>query len=290
MNVCLILFNRPDTVARVFASIRQARPGRLFLVADGPRPTHPGDVELVTASRRVVEHVDWPCDLQRNYSDVNLGCARRVASGLDWVFAQVEQAIILEDDCVPHPDFFPYCEALLEKYRHDERIMAISGDNFQDGQTRGDASYYFSRYMHCWGWASWRRAWQLFDYDLTDWPAARAGGLLGKRSLSEAERRYWTEEFDDTYHGAINTWAYRFMFCCWLHNGLTALPNVNLVSNIGCRSDATHTREPTPLANLPVGEIGPLRHPQAVSRCIEADEYTAQHVYQRRWHHRTGCA
>jgi hypothetical protein len=155
--IAFFIFNRPDTTARVFEAIRQAQPSKLLVVADGPRSTRPGEAEKCAATRAIIDQVDWECEVLTNYSDVNLGCRHRVSSGLDWVFEQVEEAIILEDDCLPHPTFFRFCEELLEWYRHDHRIVAISGDNFQNGHQSGEFSYYFSRYVHIWGWATWRR-------------------------------------------------------------------------------------------------------------------------------------
>ena len=149
--VAFIIFNRPDTTKRVFAEIAKARPPKLLVIADGPRADHPADVEKCAAVRAIIDGVDWDCEVLKNYSDVNLGCKRRVSSGLDWVFDTVEEAIILEDDCLPHPTFFRFCEEMLEKYRDDKRIAMISGDNLQFGRKRTGYSYYFSRYPHIWG-------------------------------------------------------------------------------------------------------------------------------------------
>src|SRR5579871_4386735 len=161
--VALIVFNRPDTTRQVFQEIRRVRPPVLLVVADGPRRDHPEDEQLCRETRAVAEEVDWPCQVLTEYSDVNLGCRHRPASGLDWVFSQVEEAIILEDDCVPHPSFFRFCSELLSRYRDDARIGTIAGTNVQGGRKRGGASYYFSKYPTIWGWASWRRAWALYD-------------------------------------------------------------------------------------------------------------------------------
>ncbi len=176
--VVVIIFKRTDTTEKVFEAIRLAKPPKLFVIADGPRADHPGEAEKCEAARAIIERVDWECEVLKNYSDTNLGCAKRVSSGLDWVFSNVEEAIILEDDCVPHLTFFPFCEELLEKYRYDTRIASISGQNVQFGRERTNYSYYFSRYNHCWGWATWRRAWQHFDFDMKLWPEIKKGHLL----------------------------------------------------------------------------------------------------------------
>lgn len=230
--VALMIFNRPDTTTRVFEAIRAARPARLLVVADGPRPDRAGEADQCAAARAVINHIDWNCDVVTNYAETNLGCKRRIASGLDWVFNTVEEAIILEDDCVPHPDFFPFCAALLEKYREDERVMMIAGTN---SLLKLDIpeSYLFSRYFSVWGWATWQRAWKNYDVNLGRW--GKLGGqkqleyLFPQRYVVE----YLTRSFDAVQSGRIDTWDYQWSFCCLFNSGLSAVPRVNLISNIG---------------------------------------------------------
>jgi hypothetical protein len=277
--VVFLIFRRPDLTDRVFQAIRQTQPKTLLVVADGPR--NEAEAELCRQARAVTEQVDWNCEVLRNYADANLGCRKRVSSGLDWAFEQVEEAIVLEDDCLPHHSFFDYCNELLEKYRNDQRVWCISGDNFQDGQWRGDGNYYFSNYNHCWGWATWKRAWQQYDHSLANWPAFRDGRYLEGILDSKLEVEYWQNIFEQLYSlGQPNTWAYAWTFTCWLHRGLTALPNVNLVSNIGFRSDGTHiVSEESSLANMPTQDISKLRHPQYTARDHVADIYTFDHHF-----------
>lgn len=272
--VVFLVFNRPDVTERVFERIREAKPEQLFVVADGARIDRPGESEKVAATRAITERVDWPCEVHRNYSEINLGCGRRVSSGITWAFEQVEEAIILEDDCLPHPSFFHYCAELLQRYRDDERVMTISGDNFQRGIRRGDASYYFSKYMHCWGWATWRRAWQHFAPGIDFWPDVRESGCLSAVCFDDKEREYWTGIFERVYTGEIDTWDYPWLLCIWMQSGLNALPNVNLVTNIGFGADATHTRGELSDAVLPVADIGPLTHPRFLCRNADADALT----------------
>lgn len=284
--IALVIFNRPDLTKRVFQSIAQVRPRQLFVVCDGPRPNVPGEAALVAASRAVLEKVDWPCELLTNYSQTNLGCKRRVATGLDWIFQMVEEAIILEDDCIPDPTFYTFCEQLLERFRNDDRIAAISGNNFQNGRSRTPHSYYFSKYFHCWGWASWRRVWKTFDADMQSWPAFRQSRGLRKWRNSVGEEAYWEQIFDATFNGKIDSWAYGWLYNCWRHDGLTILPDVNLVSNIGFRADATHTRNGDGrFANLPTVPIGRLDHPREISCNIEADKHTFAQNFRpaKRW-------
>lgn len=279
--VVFIIFNRPDTTARVFEIIRQVKPSKLYIIADGPRINKPSDLEKCAATRAIVEQVDWECEVIKNYSDLNMGCKDRVYSGLNWVFNTVEEAIILEDDCLPHPTFFRFCQELLEKYRKDSRIMTISGNNFQFGRRRTDDSYYFSRYNHCWGWATWRRAWQYYDNEMKLWPMIEANYLLQSILEDKSTLKYWKKHFNYAYDESINTWAYRWTFACWVQNGLTILPNVNLVSNIGFNSDATHTKSSSRLANLPIEATNfPLQHPAFVIRDLQADKLTQFQVIE----------
>lgn len=276
--IVFLIFRRPDLTARVFEAIRKAQPSKLFVVADGPRDA--SEPQLCQQARAVTEQVDWDCEVLRNYADTNLGCRKRVSTGLDWVFEQAEEAIILEDDCLPHPSFFRYCQELLKRYREDERIWCISGNNFQDGQQRGDGSYYFSNYNHCWGWASWRRAWQLYDHHLTHWPDVRDGRYLEGILDSDLEVQYWQNIFERLYSlGEPNTWDYAWTLTCWLNRGLTVLPNVNLVSNIGFRSDGMHTKSDSLLANMPMKDIGELKHPVFIARDRAADMYTFETIF-----------
>jgi hypothetical protein len=282
VTVALIIFNRPALTARVFEAIRKARPPKLLVVADGPRPNQPGEAEKCAAARAIIEKVDWPCEVLKNYSDTNLGCKLRPSSGLDWVFQSVPEAIILEDDCLPQPSFFPFCEELLEKYREDERIMLISGDNFQFGRRRTAYSYYFSRYPHTWGWASWRRAWKLMDPDIKLWPEIRDGGWL-EDMLADHPRNWgntWRANFEDVYKGNNSIWDYQWTLACWANSGLTVLPNMNLVSNIGFGADAIHTTGPSPFANLPLEQMTfPLSHPPFVIRDTQADDLTQRTMF-----------
>jgi hypothetical protein len=279
--VALFIFNRPEMTIRVFETIRQVRPLKLLVVADGPRADRPGEAEKCMAARGVIERVDWDCEVLKNYTELNLGCRKRVSSGLHWVFETVDAAVILEDDCVPHPTFFRFCSELLAKYRDDERIMAISGNNFQFGRRRNQDSYYFSRYSHIWGWATWRRAWQHYSVDMKLWTEIRDASWLQDLLLEPHAVKYWTEIFQATYEGRIDTWDYQWLFTCWIQSGLIILPNVNLVSNIGFDAVATHTTASSPLGNMPVAAMSfPLRHPSFVIRDTQADSFTQDNVFQ----------
>jgi hypothetical protein len=282
--VALIIFKRPDTTEKVFEAIRRARPPKLFAIADGARSEQPGESQKCAEVRAIIDRVDWDCEVITNYSETNLGCKLRPATGIDWVFQQVEEAIILEDDCLPDPTFFTFCDEMLARYRHDERIMAIAGSNFQFGSKRTNDSYYFSRYPHCWGWATWRRAWQHFDLDMQLWPLVRDGNWLQDIFDNDLEIKYWQNNFQGVYDRTIDTvWDYQWTFACWVQNGLTILPNVNLTTNIGFGVDATHTDTnmmESRLANMPVEAITmPIQHPQFVMRDSLSDRLTNENVF-----------
>jgi hypothetical protein len=278
--VAFLIFNRPETTRRVFAEIARAKPPVLLVVADGPRDGVGGEAEKCKAARAVIEGVDWDCEVLTNYADDNMGCKRRVSSGLNWVFETVEEAIVLEDDCLPHPSFFPFCEELLETYRADERVMMLSGDNFQFGRRRANDSYYFTRFVHIWGWATWRRAWRHYDLEMKFWPELRETRWLADILGHEEAANYWRQIFELVYTNRIDTWDYQWAFACWAQNGLSIVPEVNLVSNIGFGAAATHTRPDSlvnKLENLPTGEMPlPLKHPPYMMRHSEADQFTFQ--------------
>jgi hypothetical protein len=226
--VLFLVFNRPETTKQVFEAIRQAKPPRLYVAADGPRANREGEAARASQVREIATAVDWPCELKTLFRDENLGCKNAVSSGIDWFFENEEQGIILEDDCLPHPDFFTFCETLLNRYASDERVWVVTGDNFQDGQQRSDGSYYFSRYNHVWGWASWRRAWTKRDMNIQFWPNWRESPEWKAWLPDRVERKYWTKIFDQMYRQEIDTWDYPWTASVWFHGGLSATPNVLL--------------------------------------------------------------
>ena len=220
--IAFCIFNRPELTRRVFQSIAQAKPKTLYVIADGARPDHADEQELVNLSRAVIEQVDWDCDVKTNFFSANLGCKQRMASGLSWAFQQSEELIILEDDCLPHPSFFGFCDQLLDRYRNDERIMMISGVNFQPAPN-SPHSYYFSRWPHIWGWASWRRAWNHFDVDVASWPEIKESQQLMSAFGSDQEYQHWAAILDRQHAGDIDTWDFPWAYACWINRGLSIL-------------------------------------------------------------------
>ena len=271
--VALLLFRRPEETARVFERIREVRPSRLFLIADGPRSGNEEDARGCEQARAVVGRVDWPCEVVRDFADENLGLKRRISTGIDRVFEEVEEAIILEDDCLPHPSFFPYCAELLDRYRDDERIVHIAGSQLLP-TAPSSGSYHFSRYVHVWGWATWRSAWSHFDVELADWRAAsdaeREDGLRATFE-EQPERRFWRFVWDNVPE--IDNWDAQWSYVA-LSRGLLAVnPNRNLISNVGFADDATNaTADPLGIAGRSLEGLDvPLEHPPAVARDERAD-------------------
>jgi hypothetical protein len=273
--VVLIIFRRPDLTARVLKAIGAVRPRTLLVVADGPRPDRPDDADACAAARAVIDRVDWDCEVVQNYSDVNLGCGRRPATGISWALDRVGEAIILEDDCVPHPTFFQFCEEMLARYRDDERVVHIGGSTYQRRPIPTPYSYAFSQYPSAWGWATWRRAWRHFDASLKLWSELRKTSWLKDIVGDERAVRYWSREFETAFErdGNVSYWDHQWTFACWASKGLSIAPRLNLVSNIGCGPDGTHTLSTDdPIGNVPAQAMTfPLEHPPHVIQNREWD-------------------
>ena len=265
-------FNRPETTARVFDAVRSYRPLALFVALDGPRPDRPGEDDRCSAVRAIVHEINWPCNVEYLLHEENLGCRRAMTEAIDWFFDQVEEGIILEDDCLPSPGFFDFAEALLDRYRTDERVWMICGTNVLRRWRPTEASYHFAPYGAVSGWASWRRAWQHADTGLAS---------LDSQSRVAEARRSWGEARWDAVHpqllgvveGRIDTWDYGWHFTYASHGGLAAFPAENLVTNIGYGPDATHTKRGRDrLARLPAGRLdAPLIHPATVEPDLDYD-------------------
>jgi hypothetical protein len=275
--VVLIIFNRPDTAKRVFEAIRAAKPKQLLVVADGPRAGRPGEAEKCAATRAIIDGVDWDCEVFRDFSETNLGCKDRVASGISWAFGIVDRAIILEDDCVPSGSFFPYCDELLGRYERDERVMMVSGANHLFGEAEVEDSYYFSRYAHAWGWATWRRAWNKFDLEMRLWLEIRKRKLFDQYFPKKSERYYWEALLRYVYEGNIDTWDYQWVYSIWANSGLCIAPKRNLVKNIGFHAEATHTKGESVFSTLEAGAMElPLSHPAMVLASADRDALEAR--------------
>ena len=271
--VLLLTWRRLNTTRLLIEALRPLAPTQLYVASDGPR--NAAESVQVQATRELIaREVDWPCVLETRYVDYTQGCQLGPSSAISWFFDQEEEGIVLEDDCIPHPDFFSFCQTLLERYRFDTRIWCISGDNFQDGHWRGEASYYFSRYNHCWGWASWRRCWRHYAQHAEIWQTVSASPSLQQAMFEDPlERRYWIEIWAKLFdQGVPDSWAYRWSLVCMANSGLTALPNRNLVTNIGFGEEATHTAGQE--VSVALEGLSRLKHPLLACRDAQADAYS----------------
>lgn len=257
--VLFLVFNRPEQTARVFGAIRSARPKKLFVAADGPRKARIGEEEVCARTRAIATAVDWPCEVTTLFRDENLGCGPAVSGAITWFFEQVEEGIILEDDCLPHQDFFPYCQTLLERYREEPRVATIAGTHFLPATLPYQHSHYLSKYFQMWGWATWRRTWRHYDFKLASLSDSEWWELLQRTHPISVEAGYWREVYRALTSGNIDTWDFQMYFCCWRLGAAHIMPGRNLISNLGYEGNATHTNFPSPMGNLPTHSlsIGP---------------------------------
>ena len=279
--VLILAFNRPDRVRALIDRLRQVAPQQVYLAVDGPRPNRPADIHLVEQTRRSVDAIDWPCEVHTLFQDRNLGCGRGVSTAITWFFEHVPEGIILEDDVLPRIEFFDYCTELLDRYRDDPRVFAISGSNFVPAeQITTDGSYRFTHITHVWGWATWRRSWNEYRFDIRDW---RRRLPLGRRWPATGgnlrDFLYWSAVLAWVSRGHIDTWDYQLNLAQMSAGGLCATANVNLVDNLGFTDEATHTERPS-VTVRPSSQLEfPLRHPQVVQD-LDADRWYSRQVFR----------
>ncbi|MBC7888321.1 MAG: hypothetical protein H7Z13_10575 [Ferruginibacter sp.] len=269
--ILFLVFNRPDTTKQVFEQIKKARPKQLFVAADGPRLTKAGEADICAATRQIIEEgVDWDCELKTLFRDENLGCGKAVSQAIDWFFENVEEGIILEDDCLPDHSFFRFCEELLEKYRFDEKIMSVSGSNLLGAWKAEEQSYFFG-HGGIWGWATWRRAWKMYDRNMKDWPDAAIKERIKKAIKTTQWYDYYYPMFESAHNSSLDTWDAQWFYTILLHEGTSISPSVNLVKNIGFNIGGTHTTGSNDLiTNLSVTAMEfPLTHPHNVNADVE---------------------
>jgi hypothetical protein len=230
--VLFLIFNRPDTTQIVFDEIKKAKPPRLYVAADGSRKDKEGEMEKCQQTREIIKQVDWQCEVKTLFREENLGCGKAISSGIDWFFENEEDGIILEDDCVPEQSFFGFCEKMLDFYKDDERIMMISGTNYDIDASNYEFSYFFANYYTIWGWATWRRAWKLYDRDIKNWDDFK--------NRKQLEYLFSDKKIADYYSGMVDflntgfdTWDIQWWITCIVQYGLAVVPRENLISNIG---------------------------------------------------------
>jgi GT2 family glycosyltransferase len=280
--VLFVIFNRPDTTEKVFSVIKQYQPEKLYIASDGSRNSKPHEKEIVEHTRQLVlDGIDWECEVKTLFRKTNVGCGYGVSGAISWFFEQEEQGIILEDDCYASPSFFLYCEELLIKYSHHDQIKMIGGNNFQKGNQRGEGSYYFSHYPTTWGWATWRRAWTLFNSDASNATADIKSGKLDHVLRSPQEKKYWVRSLRIADNNKNKIWDYQFYYEIWINKGICITPNKNLVVNLGFFDNGTHyfLKDSTKL-NVKCENLDfPLVHPQ--NRIVNkiADKFTFDNFY-----------
>jgi hypothetical protein len=272
--ILFIVFNRIDTTQRVFNEIKKRQPRFLYIAADGPRSDKEGEAEKCQQVRDIIKQIDWDCELKTLFRNENLGCAKGPSTAITWFFENEEQGIILEDDCLPHPDFFIYCEELLEKYKNQENVALIGAINFQDGIKRGDDSYYFSAHPHIWGWASWRRTWAGYDLFLKNYSLEEYKKALFRYYPSGNVTKSYIDTFQIMKKQGNDAWDYQLTAHIWREHGICIIPNVNLVLNIGFGDNSTHTKNmDKTYSAVQLSSILPLTHPSEIKRNLEADNY-----------------
>ncbi len=279
--VAFIIFNRPDNTRKVFEQIRVLKPDKLYIIADGPRASHPDDIIKCEETRKVGDSVDWDCQVYKSFSKANLGCGQRVFTGLNWVFEHETCAIILEDDCNPAQPFFRFCDELLRKYKDDTRVMHISGNNYNEEQVVGNASYFLSRYGHIWGWATWARAWKLFDFSMKTWPQARDEKILSNYFTTPQEVKFFTSIFDQYYLNDRLPWGYRWFYNRVINGGLSVVPALNLVTNIGHTGTHSSQRNSSHYRNV-AHNFKITSHPEFIIQNNSYDVYHFNHHICRR--------
>ncbi|MFH1360098.1 MAG: hypothetical protein ABIJ41_03565 [Candidatus Omnitrophota bacterium] len=280
--VLFLVFNRPELTAKVFNEIKKAKPKRLFIAADGSRPGVKGEKEKIDRVKEIVSHVDWACEVKTLFREKNAGCKIAVSSAINWFFEQVEEGIILEDDCLPSNSFFFFCQELLERYRKDERIMQITGSNYGYVDPAFPYDYFFTKYAVIWGWATWKSAWSKMDLDLPYLEECITLSFLDTVYFSKGEILKSINDFKKYKKGRIDTWDYPWNFSMITHNGLAVVPRLNLITNIGFDGDSTHTgniRDPRIKSILSDFSSWPLNHP---SYCVKNSHFDHLVSRQRR--------
>lgn len=276
----MVIFNRPETTRQVFETVRKMNPEKLFVIADGPRKDHPDDFAKCKETRSIIDGVDWPCEVYRKYSDDNLGCCKNPWMGFKWVFSQTERAIVLEDDIIADPSFFQFCDDMLERYADNPRVMSINGTNYA-GHTQCDTSYFFSRYIIPWGWASWSRTWEHYDIDMKRWADPEVQKSVKARLTSSqfmVKNAMYSHYMNQGDHSTV--WDLQYEFSILSNDGLVVVPKDNLVTNIGFGEDATHTSKSSENDTIQSNTMHfPLIHPDLLEPNEQFDSLLYQKLY-----------
>jgi len=278
--VLFLVFKKVEATRAVFNEIRRAKPTKLFIGADGPRKNNNDDYLKCQEVKKIFEQIDWDCEVKTLFRKENLGSRVAESSAINWFFDNVDQGIILEDDCLPNQFFFWYCQELLGKYKNDNRIMHISGNNFFFGLKNLQDSYYFSKFSSSWGWATWKRAWRLYDANMESFLEFKTSRQLDNVVDGEKNRNYWLKLFQQVYDRKIDAWDYQWQYALFAQNGLSIIPGVNLVSNIGFSSDGTYCKDNNDiLSGIKTEEISELKHPLFIIQNKELDDFVFKNIH-----------
>ncbi len=279
--VLFLIFNRPETTEKVFQQIKLVKPGKLYIAADGPRSNISGEDAICKETKELIlKNIDWDCEIKTLFRDKNIGCKYAVSGAIDWFFKNEDEGIILEDDCLPNVDFFRFCDMMLNYYKNDIRIRHIGGVNLQFGNLRGEYSHYFSNLSHVWGWATWRRAWEDYDVELSKYKNLNIEKQIGNIFYNKLAVKSWLEIYKLLFSNKINTWDYQWAFTNFFNNGLSVIPNKNLISNIGFGEKSTHTTNPNDkYSKMEVVELGEITYPIVILPDKEADLFTLENNF-----------
>lgn len=270
--ILFIIFNRPEHTQKVFEQIRKQQPKSLFIAADGPRLSNKHDVQLCDETRKIVSNIDWECNVQTLFHEKNLGCGLAPATAISWFFTQVDEGIILEDDCIPNQSFFGYCKNLLQKYKYNDEVMMICGTSYQP-KPLDNNSYYFSKYPHVWGWATWKSAWEKYNFYLLNESRAQQATVINKTFHIKREQALWKNNMLMIENG-LDAWDFQWMYWMWKNDGLCIIPWKNMISNIGFGDFATHTFDQHSIqADMENHGIDIIYHPKKIENHIKADNY-----------------
>ena len=280
--IVYVCFNRPEITKKTFEHIKKIKPSKLFLILDGPRKNNKQDKIRCLKVKKIVQDINWDCKLYRNFSKENLGLKNRFFTGLDWVFNNTNEAIILEDDCLPHKDFFYFCEAMLKKYKNSDRVKFITGNNFQNSnEIEVDEDYYFSKYSHIWGWATWKKTWTDVKREDVFWKNKIINSEFEMMKSSPKEKKYWKNMYYSVLNNKLNSWAIYLLFSIWNNKGLTVTPKINLIKNLGL-SSGTNTKNldiKLEISNKSLNK--PLKHPKKIKVNFKKDLYVFNTVYNK---------
>ena len=285
--VVFICYNRPLVTKKTFGQIRKLKPKKLFLIMDGPKIKNNSDLINCKKVQKIISKINWDCEVYKNFSKINVGLKTRIVSGLNWVFSKVDKAIILEDDCYAEQDFFYFCENLLNYYKRNKKISIVTGNNFEEN-TINLSSYYFSKYSHIWGWATWKRTWKLYRDNNEEISKFINSEAFRKFCPIQDEQKYWIKMLKQIKKGQLQSWAYYFLLNIWKYKGLTVTPNYNLVENLGVNNELSTNKIDNNL-RIPLTKSKlkkPLIHPKNIFINSDIDKLVFYKIYYKNFQFR----